>query len=173
MAAPDPRSAGDLGDSQGLDRLYRDHAAWLGAALTRRLGALAAEAEDIVQETYMRVARYVGEGAVVHPRALLLTIAGNLARDRARGAARRGHIVRGDEAALVLNRLGVPGCQEQDMLLKQLVLTLPEPLRDVFVLSRFTGMSYEDIASHFGLSVKTVEWRMSKALALCASRLSD
>ena len=54
-----------------------------------------------------------------------------------------------------------------------MVLDLPPIYRDVFVLSRFTGLTYEEIASHVGVSVKTVEWRMSKALAMILSRFRD
>ena len=59
------------------------------------------------------------------------------------------------------------------MLLRQIVSALPPPLRDVFVLSRFAGMTNQDIATACGLSVKTVEWRMTKALALVTLRLRD
>jgi RNA polymerase sigma-70 factor (ECF subfamily) len=48
---------------------------------------------------------------------------------------------------------------------------MPPLYRDIFVLNRFGGMTYPEIARARGISVKTVEWRMSKALEHCASRL--
>ncbi|VWX49762.1 sigma factor-like helix-turn-helix DNA-binding protein [Novosphingobium sp. 9U] len=50
---------------------------------------------------------------------------------------------------------------------------MPEPLRDVFVLSRFQRMTNRDIALHLGVSIKTVEARMSKALEHCLTKLRD
>src|SRR5580692_3389304 len=41
---------------------------------------------------------------------------------------------------------------------------LPERCRTIFQLSRFEGLKYQDIAKHLGLSVKTVEAQMGKAL---------
>ncbi len=41
---------------------------------------------------------------------------------------------------------------------------LPERQRDIFVLSRFEGLKYSEIAEKFGLSVKTIEAEMTKAL---------
>ena len=61
--------------------------------------------------------------------------------------------------------------QADELLMKQLVLGLPEPLRDVFVLSRFGGLSNSQIGEQLGISPKTVEWRMTKALAHCAAQL--
>ncbi|HEB62680.1 MAG TPA: RNA polymerase sigma-70 factor [Bacteroidetes bacterium] len=42
--------------------------------------------------------------------------------------------------------------------------TLPEKCRIAFEMSRFKGMKYKDIAEELGVSVKTVEAHISKAL---------
>jgi RNA polymerase sigma factor (sigma-70 family) len=61
--------------------------------------------------------------------------------------------------------------QSTEVLLRQIVLGLPQPLRDVFVLSRFGGLTNSQIGEQLGISVKTVEKRMTKALAHCAAQL--
>lgn len=55
--------------------------------------------------------------------------------------------------------------------IQEIVLALPQPLRDVFVLSRFGGLTNNQIAEQLDISPKTVEWRMTKALAQCAAEL--
>lgn len=50
--------------------------------------------------------------------------------------------------------------------------TLPEQCRTVFQLSRAEGLKYQEIADRLGISVKTVEAHMSKALRILRSRLS-
>ena len=48
---------------------------------------------------------------------------------------------------------------------------LPERCRVIFVLSRFEDMSYQEIADKLGISRKTVEHQVSKALRLLRDRL--
>lgn len=50
---------------------------------------------------------------------------------------------------------------------------LPEKCRTVFQLSRFEELRYHEIAERLGISVKTVEAHMGKALRLLRLRLAD
>ena len=152
-----------------LEQLYRSYAGTLVARLRRRFGADAAE--DIVQEAFIKIGRYGAVAPVRSPKALITRIAINLGLDQARGQA--------DQLTVDLDALGTrpEGCvaadQTETLLLKQIILELPKPLQDVFILQRFGGMTYAEIARHCGVSVKTVEWRMSKALALCTARMRE
>jgi len=159
----------------GLDTLYRRYSVWLDGALRRRFGAaIAPFAEDVVQETYVRVAPYQAAGVIRHPRAFLLRVASNITRDHLRLEKRR---LAASGAVVPAEPLVADGHQAAEQMaalqLKEIILALPAPYRDVLVLSRFGGLTYEEIAHHCGLSVKTVEWRMKKALAFCARRLLD
>lgn len=50
--------------------------------------------------------------------------------------------------------------------LDEAIKTLPEKCRIVFLLNRQEEMSYAEVASHLGISVKTVENQIGKALKL-------
>jgi RNA polymerase sigma factor (sigma-70 family) len=147
----------------GINRLYRRYSAWLDRRLRVHVGP--DDAADVVQETYIRAAPYAVSD-IRHPKAFLLRIALNLVRDDSRRNARRRqnqnqHQQPEAEAAAQFNQI----------LLTQIVRSMPQLYRDVFVLSRFDGMTYPEIAKELEISVKTVEWRMARALDYCALRL--
>ena len=146
----------------GLDGLYRRYAAWLNRRLRARIGP--DDAADVVQETYIRIAPFA-DGGIAHPRAFLLRVALNLVRDDAKHRRRRPS----DADLQSPESEGAP--QFDQVLLAQIIRSMPQLYRDVFVLSRFGGMTYPEIAQSLEISVKTVEWRMSRALEYCASRL--
>ena len=50
--------------------------------------------------------------------------------------------------------------------LDEAIKALPENCRIVFLLNRQEEMSYAEVASHLGISVKTVENQIGKALKL-------
>ena len=57
--------------------------------------------------------------------------------------------------------------EEQKELLNQVVLAideLPPRCSEIFKLSRFEGLKYQEIADHLEISLKTVEVQMGKAL---------
>lgn len=127
--------------------------------------------EDLLQEA---IARAIETGtAVRHPRAFLGRVVRNVAVDEARRMAVRGGAAIQIESMPDHQAPYICADQEVMLTLKQIVLGLPERYRDVFVLSRFQGFSYEEVAAELGLTVKAVEYRMSRALALCAKALGD
>lgn len=155
-----------------VDDLYRDHTDWLRRLVAGRLRLQPADVDDIVQDTWMRAAR-PGAAEITHPRAFLFHTALNLFRD-----AKRREAVRQQHSRTITTDHGGGighGMSEQEATveLERLVLDLPDKLRDVFVLSRFRHMTNAEIAAKLGISIKTVEWRMGKALAHCMSRLRD
>lgn len=155
-----------------LESLYRDHATWLRFMLERRLRAQPAEVDDIIQDTWLRAA--TGRtGEIAYPKAFLARIALNLFRDR-----KRRENVRQDYRSMVFaNDTATPsmspGLMEQEAAveLEKLIVDLPETYRDAFLLSRFRHMTNAEVADHLGISIKTVEWRIGKALEICVTRL--
>ncbi|MFN3668455.1 MAG: RNA polymerase sigma factor [Brevundimonas sp.] len=151
--------------AERLNSLYRRYAGWLDGRLRAHVDP--DRAADVVQDTYLRAAPYPLVD-IRHPRAFLLRIAMNLVRDESRRRKRQGLAADASPP-----EFAQAAAQTDQLLLKQIVLTMPPLYRDVFVLSRFGGMTYAEIAAARGLNVKTVEWRMSKALEHCVARLDD
>ena len=50
---------------------------------------------------------------------------------------------------------------------------LPEKCREIFLMNRFDGLKYREIAVKLDISIKTVETQMSRALKTLRERLSD
>jgi RNA polymerase sigma factor (sigma-70 family) len=144
-----------------LAELHARYDRWLVRQVRQRFGVEGSE--DLVQTTWLKLMG-ADLGAVRHPKALLLRIASNLAISDFRRTAlsRRSAVAPADSE---------PPCQDETLMLRDVILGLPQPLRDVFLLSRFAGLTHNQIAEKLGISHKTVEWRMRKALEQCAARL--
>jgi len=102
----------------------------------------------------------------------LLTLATRAAFERHRRACVHAPEASGAEP-LHEDQLWRHGEQESLVLLKQVILDLPPKLQEVFVLSRFEGLTYDEIGRRCGISTKAVESRMTKALAICTARMRD
>jgi RNA polymerase sigma factor (sigma-70 family) len=152
-----------------LSEIYRRLSPWLHRRIAARTLRFA-DVDDLVQESFIRLGRYEVKDRAEHPRALLLRIASNLAIDASRRSKARG----GDRHVTTDAIADLPG-EEVDpgftLDLKRTIMDLPPRLRDTFLLARFTPMTNDEIAAHQGISTKTVEWRISRAVAICLARL--
>ncbi|MEO9806477.1 MAG: RNA polymerase sigma-70 factor [Reichenbachiella sp.] len=60
---------------------------------------------------------------------------------------------------------------ELEIKIKVSIDDLPDSCRQVFILSRFEEKKYKEIAEQLGISVKTVEGQMSRALKILREKL--
>jgi RNA polymerase sigma-70 factor (ECF subfamily) len=81
---------------------------------------------------------------------------------------------------LRLKMMGEEDIQEYPLLDSELtkqidkaIQNLPDGIRETFVLNRFEGLSYQQIAKHENVSVKAIEYRISKALTILRKDLGD
>jgi RNA polymerase sigma-70 factor (ECF subfamily) len=151
-----------------LADLYRAEMPRLHRWLARHVSG--PEASDLAQESFARVAasRPADAPAPERPAAYLQRVAINLLRSRARTALRRSlatHVPA--DAVPLAGPDPVAALEARDELarLRSALERLKPKTRAVFVAHRVEGLTYNEIASTMGLSVKTVEWHMTKAIA--------
>jgi RNA polymerase sigma-70 factor, ECF subfamily len=133
----------------------------------RRLIKSRETAEDIVQEAFLRT--YEHADRVETPRAFLFSAARNLAAD-----ARRHNRVQNTNSLgdFDTSRVVSPAesiedgvlADERSRLLKEAVERLSPQCRAAFALRVFHAYSYKEIAQRLGLSPKTVENHIARAL---------
>ena len=139
------------------------------------------EAEDLVQETYLRLLRaHQTEGAAIgNPEAYLFTVALNLAREQAVRRQRPVHSL--DETEHMAAALLAVGDSVEDATeraqrrqrLQQLLATLPERTRAVLVMQYRDGLSYKQIAQRMGVSSHMVKKHVVRGLATCRRALAE
>lgn len=155
-----------------LDALYLDHNSWLQAWLRRHLGD-ASTAADLAQDTFLRVWLKSRSGAgltLEEPRAYLATVARRLLINHVeRQSLERAFA----EAVAALPESFAPSPEEQAMVLETLhevdalLNQLPVPVRTAFLMSQLEGASYDTIAAHLQVSVRTVTRYMAQAFRHC------
>lgn len=124
------------------------------------------EAEDFVQEAWLRLNQYEQERDVLEPEAFLMRVAMNLSKDARRSARSRTEHVLLDDEVLVDQAPGVEAillARQQLVRLDKCVARLDARTRAIFLAHRVNGMSYLDIARHHRMSVSAVEKHIAKA----------
>lgn len=163
------------GDETAYDTVFR---AWYGP-LVRVAGALLQDsdaAEEVVQEVMVELwrRRHVMD-AEVTLRAYLLRAVRNRSLNHLR------HLkVRRDTTGDVEALYDEPIASDQPLVARELseavrlaLNELPPRCREVFDLSRVHGLKYAEIAESLGISQKTVEAQMGKALRVLRERLAE
>lgn len=133
-------------------------------------------AEDVVQETWLRIQRLSPTAEVEHPRAYLFRMAANLAVDHLRSEkVRTRHISADSVPEDVPNGMPLPDTvieyQQRLAILCTAVDELPPRCREVFMLHKFEGLSHAEITGRLGISRNMVEKHIIRGLAHCRDRL--
>ena len=136
-----------------------------------------AEAEDAVQETFLRVLRHREKlGEIRDQRVWLIRIVWNIVLDRKRRAKTRPETDDVDELARVLPSAGLSAEQlaaaaQHHSHVLACVDQLPAKERQVLLLSAFQELSSVEIASILGITESSVRSRLFRARNLMAGLL--
>lgn len=162
------------GDQDAFDAIFRAHYAELVGAAERLLHGRGLS-EEVVQEVMLELWRRRDSIAIEESvRAYLY----RATRNRALNVLRHERVVdaaapraRGESATAAEAEDNVLD-REIDVALAEAMDALPPRCREVFELSRVQGLRYSEIATVLGLSVKTVEAQMGKALRILRERMA-
>ena len=132
-----------------------------------------ADAEDVAQETFMRVMKHGRLNEIENHKAWLVKIAWRLALDRSRRQPEEPV-----DAIVETLRSGGPSAEEalheqqRSELLRRLLTTLPADLREVVVLSTVEEMSSVDVADALGIPEGSVRTRLMRARQMLKQKLA-
>jgi RNA polymerase sigma factor (sigma-70 family) len=143
--------------------------------LLRRRGQSREDAEDLVQEAFMRLHAFLHEGNEVQkPEAFLMRTALNLVVDSRRRdqRERREQFLSETVEELPLIDLGptpedILSAQQRLLQMKRVLdHQVSERTREVFFLHRLEGFTHEEIAARMQMSVRTVEKHIARAVTV-------
>lgn len=155
-------------NSSDLEKNYRSLYLPLGMYALRLCGSTE-QAEDIVQEAFLKLWAKIEEGLEITDfKAYAYGAVRNEALHWLRDSGRRMEPV--DELPEV--SLEEIDTSERDAALWRAIEALPERCRRIFLLSKRDGFSHAEIADELGISVKTVENQITKAYSRLRGELS-
>jgi RNA polymerase sigma factor (sigma-70 family) len=152
-----------------IESLYGEHHGWLKSWLTRKLQS-AFDADDVAQDTFLRIMRGESLAAIRDPKSFLCTVARRVMIDLfRRNALEKAWL----EMLEQLPEASLPSPEvrqsqlETLQLLDQMLDGLGSKAREAFLLSQLEGMTYSDIATRLGVSASSVKKYVAKAMEHC------
>jgi RNA polymerase sigma-70 factor, ECF subfamily len=165
-----------LGDERAYERLFRSYYPRL-CAYAATLIPDRDEAEEIVQTMFCRLwENRDGIDITASVQAYLFRSVRNASLNQIKKTQIRDAYKTHNLEKLEQNPTYQPDfavTSELSQRIEVAIADLPEQCRLIFKMSRFEEMKYKEIADHLGLSVKTVENQMGKALKIMRSRLAE
>ncbi len=155
------------------EEVARDHGRFL-YNVAYRLAGNDADAQDLVQETLLRVRRGLETYQPGSLPAWLTRIVTNVFLDEVRRRRRRPTDPLGDDAERVLPT-SAPADEASDDLsdeVQRALTSLPDEFRTAVVLCDVVGMSYDEIAAAQGVPVGTVRSRIHRGRRMLRSALT-
>lgn len=152
-----------------LSALYKSHSGWLKSWLLKKLQCYH-NAEDVTQDTFHKLLQLPDAdlARLDSPKAYLSTIAKRLLIDQARRRKVESAYL---EALVLVNGDDTVASPEQyqeavNMLERviKILESLPEKPRQAFLLCRFEGASYQDIAEKLGVSASMVKQYIAQVM---------
>lgn len=162
------------GDAQGLELLFRQYYHALCQFAYPKVRNWDA-AEDIVQEVFVKLWNKRDQISIqTSLKSYLYTATKNLCLNYIQKQKRDIEL---NQVYLEKQELAEqdPEAKSAEVLqqkIQEALETLPPKCREVFTLSRYEGLTYQEIADTMGISPKTVENQMGKALSLMRKSLS-
>ncbi|MBP3365335.1 MULTISPECIES: RNA polymerase sigma factor [Pseudomonas] len=155
--------------SELVGALYRDHRGWLLAWLRRNV-ACPQRAEDLSQDTFVRLLGRTELQAPREPRAFLAAIAKGLLFDYFRRAALEQAWL---NELMLIPEAEHPSPEAQQLILEDLraidrmLAKLSSKSRAAFLHSRLDGMTHAEIAERLGVSVPRVRQYLAQGIRQC------
>ncbi|MDD0977112.1 RNA polymerase sigma factor [Pseudomonas fontis] len=155
--------------SELVGALYRDHRSWLLAWLRRNI-ACTHRAEDLSQDTFVRLLGRDELTTPREPRAFLVSIAKGLLFDHFRRSAL--------EQAYLAELMQVPEAEQPSPEAQHLILEdlkaidrllgkLSSKARAAFLYNRLDGLGHAEIAERLGVSVPRVRQYLAQGMRQC------
>lgn len=158
-----------IAEPPDLERLFRDAADDLTRYFARRHGDGSEAPQDLVQETFLEMAKGLDRGG--EPRSLRAYLFGiarhvSVAAWKRRDREGASHSERGEEMA-------APVLDDRVETAREVIESLPSLQREILELRFTQQLSYGEIGEALGIPVGTVRSRLHHAIAMVRERIHE